>query len=223
MAKKESYREEMEARLRKWKGMIDELGEKAEKVSKEPRSAFKRQLADFREQFEKVESGLEDYKEAGSEAWQTLKIGLEKAAGDLKESFEALMGEKEIAMMTEKKTKKTKMMGKRNIEKPGKKTPIKKQYLKTKSVCRVTFRLPAGAAPEAQHVFIVGDFNNWNLHATPMKKLQNGSFTVTLDLEPGREYKFRYLIDDVTWENDWNADKYVKSPFGDSDNSVVVV
>jgi hypothetical protein len=51
-----------------------------------------------------------------------------------------------------------------------------------------------------------------------MKKMKNGSFTITLDLEPGREYQFRYLIDDVVWENDWNADKYTKSPYGDSDN-----
>ena len=56
-----------------------------------------------------------------------------------------------------------------------------------------------------------------------MKKLKNGNYAVTLELKPGREYQFRYLIDESKWENDWNADKYVKSPYGDSDNSVVVV
>ena len=102
-------------------------------------------------------------------------------------------------------------------------TGIKKEYLKSKKVCKVTFRLPRIAAPDANSVCIVGDFNDWNIYANPMKRLKKGDFTITLDLKPGNEYQFRYLIDGSTWENDWNADKYVKSPFGDSDNSVIVV
>jgi 1,4-alpha-glucan branching enzyme len=98
---------------------------------------------------------------------------------------------------------------------------IRKEYLKSRKACKVTFRLPKIAAADAQSVCIVGDFNDWNLYANPMKKLKNGSYTVTLELEPGREYQFRYLIDGSNWENDWNADKYVKGPYGDSDNSVV--
>ena len=100
---------------------------------------------------------------------------------------------------------------------------IKKEYLKTRKACKVTFRLPKIAAENAHYVYIVGDFNRWNIYDNPMKKLKNGDFTITLELEPGREYQFRYLIDELKWENDWNADKYVKSPFGDSDNSVVIV
>jgi 1,4-alpha-glucan branching enzyme len=100
---------------------------------------------------------------------------------------------------------------------------IKKEYLKSKKTCKVTFKLPRIAAPKAKDVCIVGDFNSWNIYANPMKKLKTGDYTITLELEPGREYQFRYLIDGAKWENDWNADKYVRSPFGDSDNSVIVV
>jgi 1,4-alpha-glucan branching enzyme len=100
---------------------------------------------------------------------------------------------------------------------------IKKEYLKARKVCRVTFRLPKIAASDAKSVCVVGDFNGWSIHANPMKKLRTGDYTTTLELEPGREYQFRYFVDESRWENDWNADKYVKSPYGDSDNSVVVV
>jgi len=99
---------------------------------------------------------------------------------------------------------------------------IKKQYLKSRKICKVTFRLPRIAAPDARAVCIVGDFNGWSIYANPMKKLRTGDFTITLEVEPGREYQFRYLIDEDRWENDWNADKYVKSPYG-SDNSVIIV
>jgi 1,4-alpha-glucan branching enzyme len=100
---------------------------------------------------------------------------------------------------------------------------FKKQYLKSEPACRVTFRVPAEAARDADKVNIVGDFNGWNLYAIPLKKLKDGTFTVTLKLNTDREYQFRYLIDESTWENDWDADKYVPSPYGDEDNSVVVV
>ncbi len=36
---------------------------------------------------------------------------------------------------------------------------MKKQYLKSNGSCNVTFRLPKEAAPDAQVVTIVGDFN----------------------------------------------------------------
>jgi 1,4-alpha-glucan branching enzyme len=100
---------------------------------------------------------------------------------------------------------------------------IAKRYLKTKPVCKVKFTLPKEAADFAQSVYIVGDFNSWSAEATPMKRLRDGSFTVVLDLDQGRDYEYRYLIDGARWENDWNADRYVRSPLGDCDNSVIVV
>ncbi|MCP4714033.1 MAG: hypothetical protein GY868_02865 [Deltaproteobacteria bacterium] len=100
---------------------------------------------------------------------------------------------------------------------------IKKIYPKNKTGCTVTFKLPKAAAPEAKQIFIVGDFNNWDTNAAKMKKLKNGDHTIAIQLEPGRQYQYKYLIDNQTWENDWHADTYVKSPFGDTDNSVVFV
>jgi 1,4-alpha-glucan branching enzyme len=96
---------------------------------------------------------------------------------------------------------------------------LKKQFLKTKDVVKVTFSLPE--AVQGETVFLVGDFNNWDEAATAMKRQKNGSFMVTLDLEKGREYQFRYLVNSSEWHNDWEADKYVPNPYS-GDNSVVV-
>lgn len=98
---------------------------------------------------------------------------------------------------------------------------LKKQYLKNKPVVKVTFRLPKDAAPKAQNVALVGEFNDWNIYATPMKRLKDGTFKAVVDLAAGRSYEYRYLIDETTWENDWDADRYVRSAFGNCDNSVV--
>lgn len=97
---------------------------------------------------------------------------------------------------------------------------LKKEYFKTKpTVCKVTFGLPD--ALKAESVSLVGDFNDWNEAKTPMKKLKNSSFTVTLELEKGREYQFRYLVNGSEWHNDGQADKYVPNPYS-GDNSVAV-
>ncbi len=102
-------------------------------------------------------------------------------------------------------------------------TGIEKEYFSDGIMCKVTFRLPHVVATDAKGVCIVGDFNNWDIHANSMKRQRSGDFDISLELESGREYQYRYLIDESTWENDCHADKYVKSPYGDSDNSVIIL
>ena len=82
---------------------------------------------------------------------------------------------------------------------------------------RVTFVLPE---PRAGAVQLVGDFTDWQA-SKAMRRFKDGTWRVALDLEAGREYGFRYLIDGTRWANDPAADKYVPNPFG-SENSVVV-
>jgi len=100
---------------------------------------------------------------------------------------------------------------------------VRKRYLKTRPVGKVTFRLPADDAGDAKSVALVGDFNEWDPGATPMKRLHNGEFTVTVDLDTGREYQFRYLVEERIWTNDGEADGYQPSGFPDAENSVVIV
>ncbi len=96
---------------------------------------------------------------------------------------------------------------------------LKKQALKSKPVCKVTFEVPREIS--ARSASLVGDFNAWTDDATPMRRLKDGRFTVTLELAPGKAYQFRYLLDGDRWENDWRADRYVPNPYG-GDNSVVL-
>lgn len=100
---------------------------------------------------------------------------------------------------------------------------LTKQYLKSKPTVKVTFSLPAEAVNKVKKVDLLGDFNEWTVDETSsLKKQKDGSFKTTLSLEPGKEYQFRYLLDESKWENDWEADKYVASDMG-CDNSVVIL
>lgn len=96
---------------------------------------------------------------------------------------------------------------------------IAKQYLKSKPVCKVTFSIPA---EEAKKVSVVGSFNDWNAKKAPLKKLKNGTFKGTVDLETGSSYEFKYVVDGA-FVNDDAADAYAWSDFAGADNSVVNV
>ena len=97
---------------------------------------------------------------------------------------------------------------------------LKKRYLKGKDVCVVTFYTEPEL--EAEKVALVGDFNQWSESATVMKPLKDGRFKATVELAKDSSYQFRYLINDIEWRNDWDADQYVPNPFS-GDNSVVEV
>ena len=100
---------------------------------------------------------------------------------------------------------------------------LSKTFVKSKSLYKVTFTVPAEAAVETKKVALVGEFNDWNPEeAVALKKQKDGSFKASLELAAG-EYQFRYILDDAKWENDWEADKYVPAGVDAAENSVVVL
>lgn len=99
---------------------------------------------------------------------------------------------------------------------------LKKEFIKGKDLCKVTFSVTPEAALGTKTINLAGDFNSWSSTDTPLKKAKDGSFSVTLELQTDREFQFRYLLDGCRWENDWKADKYIPAPFSNADNSVVV-
>ena len=77
-------------------------------------------------------------------------------------------------------------------------------------------------AQHAKQVFLVGSFNGWSKHATPMKTVGNTSlWSVDVPLREG-EYTFMYLIDGSEWVTPTSADDFVTDDFGQI-NGVVIV
>jgi 1,4-alpha-glucan branching enzyme len=95
---------------------------------------------------------------------------------------------------------------------------VTKKFSKSKPVCEVTFQLPAEI--DAKKAAVVGEFNNWDPSATPLKKVK-GVWKTSLELEKGHEYQYRFVVNGDQWYNDQDADKYVPNNI-DGDNSVVV-
>ncbi len=89
---------------------------------------------------------------------------------------------------------------------------------RTKGKARVTFTVDPRVG--ARDAAVCGEWNEWSADADIMRRDAQGGFSVTVDLDAGRAYRFRYLLDGQRWDNDWAADAYQPNDFG-GDDSVV--
>ena len=96
---------------------------------------------------------------------------------------------------------------------------IKKQFIKTKPVCKVTFSVEAKTAATAS---VIGDFNNWDATQGELAKLKNGTFKAVFDIPTQANYEFKYLVDGI-FENEPEADAQIWNDFAGSENSVLTV
>jgi len=97
---------------------------------------------------------------------------------------------------------------------------IRKSYNRAGSNCLVTFTVPREV--EARVVHLCGEFNEWDATELPLTRRKDGRFSRSVSLKAGRTYRFRYLLDEQRWENDWAADAYAPNPFGTEDSVLVV-
>ena len=96
---------------------------------------------------------------------------------------------------------------------------IKKEPAGKKGFVRITFELPSNMW--AERVNLVGAFNDWDTTATPMSRNRSdANWRATLDLQEGKRYRFRYLVDGKEWLNDWHADDHVDNPYGSYDSVI---
>ena len=83
----------------------------------------------------------------------------------------------------------------------------------------VVFSLPAETT--AERVALCGDFNDWAPEGISLTRAADRSWQVTVPLVPG-SYRYKYLLDGVTWENGPDADRYEENAYGTLDSVIEV-
>lgn len=74
------------------------------------------------------------------------------------------------------------------------------------------------AAPNAKEVFVVGDFNNWQLDNAGCMEMTEGLWSKRMKLPAGR-YHYRFVIDGV-WTEDANNPCKETNPYGSVDSLI---
>jgi 1,4-alpha-glucan branching enzyme len=83
----------------------------------------------------------------------------------------------------------------------------------------ITFEIPGTVW--AERINLVGEFNGWDPASLPLQQNRDGDWQIELELDEGREYRFRYILDGQHWRDDWYADKFVPNPYGGHDSVVI--
>jgi hypothetical protein len=85
---KKAYEELADAKMKEWDAKIRELQAKAEQAQAEAKIRADKNLKQAYQKKMELEYKLKEIKNAGGEAWESMKGGFEKAADDLKTAFE---------------------------------------------------------------------------------------------------------------------------------------
>jgi chromosome partitioning protein len=95
-----------------------------------------------------------------------------------------------------------------------------KQILKERlpKITEVVFSV---MAPEAKEVYLVGDFNSWQMDGKSRMEQDNGTWRKTVNLMSGR-YHYRFVIDGV-WTEDANNPAKESNPYGTMDSLLEVI
>jgi hypothetical protein len=68
-------------------------------------------------------------------------------------------------------------------------------------------------APSAERVVVVGDFNDWNTAATPLRRSASNTWVATVNIRPGR-YSYAFVVNDSIWSADPRAPVRAEDDFG---------
>ena len=87
MQDKKSYLEMLADQLREWDTEIDELKVQAHLAKADAKDEFAKQIEELRVKKEAAQGKLQQLQEAGDEAWDDIKAGVEKSWTEMKGAF----------------------------------------------------------------------------------------------------------------------------------------
>lgn len=88
-SKKKAYEEKLEAEMNEISAKIDVLKAKAAKAKSAGKADYYETIEDLEEKKEVVRSKMNQLKDSGSDAWEEIKAGTEKAWSDLSDSVQS--------------------------------------------------------------------------------------------------------------------------------------
>ena len=86
-SKKELYIDKMAEQLKEWSAAIDELESRMSEASAEAKDQYAKRIQDLKEKRELLSVKLRELGDAGGEAWDALKAGMETSWEEMKKAI----------------------------------------------------------------------------------------------------------------------------------------
>lgn len=89
MSMKDAYLQKIEAQLEDWKSEIDKMKAKADKADADMKLEYYEKIEELRTKQQAAQEKFTELKNAGEDAWEDLKAGVELAGVSLREALES--------------------------------------------------------------------------------------------------------------------------------------
>lgn len=89
MSMKDAYLQKIEAQLKEWKSEIDKIKAKADKADADAKLEYYEQIEELRTKQQAAQEKFTELKDAGEDAWEDLKAGVELAGVSLAEALKS--------------------------------------------------------------------------------------------------------------------------------------
>ena len=86
MSMKQAYVQKLQAQMNDWNAEISKLKAKAEGAEADAQLEYYKQIEELREQQQDAQAKLNELREAGEDAWEDLKAGIDNAWSSLGEA-----------------------------------------------------------------------------------------------------------------------------------------
>ncbi|WP_234570861.1 hypothetical protein [Rhodohalobacter sp. 614A] len=87
MANREAYKQKVRAQLDEWKADVDKLRAQIKQKQADRKIDTSKYMDEIRKNQKRVRAKLEELEDAGEDAWDDIKSGLDKATDELKQSY----------------------------------------------------------------------------------------------------------------------------------------
>jgi chromosome segregation ATPase len=81
------YKQKAEAQIKEWEAELDKLKAKAQKAQAEGKAEYQDEINELEDKLAKGREILNELSERGSEAWESMRQGMDKAWSALSSSF----------------------------------------------------------------------------------------------------------------------------------------
>lgn len=91
MSKRDTYVQQLHAKIDEWNADIEKLTAKANQVEADSRREYQQQIDTLKRKRREIESKLTDLKRSGEEAWSDFKTGIDLALDSMNEAVKSAM------------------------------------------------------------------------------------------------------------------------------------